>query len=94
MNLKALKLSNFANKVISVVCCDSPFLLIAQSVTNLSATFEKEHGMSFSAARRVHFDEDMVSPDFLSGNSLHTSDCYIKMTNFLLERPIILSIIG
>lgn len=50
---KGLKLSNFANKMIRSVYCDSPFVVIMKSVMNLSDASLKEHGVSFHAAQMV-----------------------------------------
>lgn len=42
---KALELSNFVNKVISIARRDSLFVTVVKSLIDLSATIGKEHGV-------------------------------------------------
>lgn len=66
----AVKLSNHGKKVPSIVHRDSSFVSIVNSVRDFSATFKKEHGVSYFAARMVEIVAYMVLSDFLSRNKL------------------------
>lgn len=84
---KALKLSSLANRATSNICRDSSFVAIVRSIKNFSATFEREHGVSFPAARIVDIVEEMVSFNFLTGNGNQIYQRYILLANFVLQRP-------
>lgn len=51
---------------------DSSLVAVVMAVINFGAAFEKEHGISFLAARIVDIIEDRVLSDF------HTSNCRQK----------------
>lgn len=66
------KLSYLANKMTHVVRRDYSHVAIVESVIKFSASFVKEHSVSFLAAQMVNIVEDMAPSDFLSDNSSQT----------------------
>lgn len=90
---EALKLSSLANKVTSVVRSDSSSVAIVKFATDFTATFEKEHAVFFLDALIVHIVEDMVSYNFLTGNSRLTYQRSVQIAMCFLQRPNILHII-
>lgn len=77
VELEALKLNRRANKVTGIVRRYQFFVAVVKSLMKLGATSEKEHEASFLAGRMVGIVDDMVSSDFLTGNSLQTNQRYI-----------------
>lgn len=92
--IDALKQSSLANKVTNIVRRDSFFVAIVKSVINYSAVFEKEHGVSFVAARKLDIAEYMVLSDSLSGNRPKTYPRDIWVAKFYLQRSDLLNTIG
>lgn len=88
-----LKLKSPGNKVPSIVRRNSSFVGIAKSVLNFSPAFDKEHGMSFLAARIVDIVDDMHLFDHLTDDSPHTYQVIIQVAKFLFQRPNIRNII-
>lgn len=68
----ALKLINLANMVTSIVSRAFLLVVVLKSETNFYATYGKDYGASFFAARMVDIVKDMLSSDFLTGKSLQT----------------------
>lgn len=52
---------------------------------NFGAVFEKEHFLSFFAARVVDIVEDKVLYDLMSGNSLQRYQHNIRVAKFLFQ---------
>lgn len=59
-NTEQFILSNIANKVTSIMHCNSLFVVVVKSVINFSAPFENELGVSFLAAQAIDMVEDTV----------------------------------
>lgn len=89
----ALKQSNLPDELTGIVCRDSSIVAAAKFLTNFSSALEKKRNLFFSPAQTVAVSEDMVSSNFLSFSSSLTYQSFIWAANFLLQRPIRLSII-
>lgn len=93
MEPEALKFSNLVNEVTNIMCRNSSFVAILKFLMNFSAELQKERIVFCLAALMVDIVENIVSPDFLSGNSPQTYQCNIRMVKFFLQYPKILNII-
>lgn len=89
MKTEVHKLSALANKVTRFVRRDYLFVAVVKSVVDLSATLEKEHGVSFHAAAMMDVVEIVVLFNFLTINSSQTYQHNTHVAKFLLLRPII-----
>lgn len=63
------------------------FVAIVKTVMKLSAALEKEHGLFLHTARVVDMVENMISSNFLSGDSSQKIQCCIQISKFFLQRP-------
>lgn len=86
---KALKENSVANKATSIAGRD----YLSVVVVNVYAVFENDLGVSFLTAFTTNIVEDIMLPDFLTGNSPQTYQCYILDAKFPLRVPNILNTI-
>lgn len=62
-------------------------IAIRKFLINFSAAFEREHDVSFLAARMADVVKDIISSDFLTDNSPQIYQHYIRVAKFLFRRP-------
>lgn len=69
------------------------FVAVMKSSLNFSATFLKEHGMSFLDVRMMGTVHDMLSYCFLTSKSHQSYYSYIRVAKLLQKKPTILDMI-